>query len=70
MNIQYIISLIAVNVAGVLTSVVFPLLTKRFIKKHLKKKIEEVNEPKQLLEIKEELRAIKKEILEMRGKRK
>lgn len=70
MDIQYIFSIIAVNVAGIITSTIIPLLLKRFIKKHLKKKIEEVNEPKQLSEIKEELRTIKKEILEMRGKRK
>lgn len=70
MDIQYIFSMIAVNVAGLITSIIIPLLIKQFIKKYLKKKIEEVNEPKQLSEIKEELKVIKKEILEMRGKRK
>lgn len=55
-------------VAGFITSTVIPLIINRFSKKYLQKKIDEVNEGKELKEIKKELADIKKEILEMRGK--
>lgn len=57
-------------VAGFITSIVIPIVIKKTSLKYLKKKIEEVNEAKELREIKEELKVIKKEILEMRGKTK
>ena len=61
---------VAALVAGFITSTVIPLIIQRFSKKYLQKKIDEVNEGKELKEIKKELSDIKKEILEMRGKRK
>lgn len=70
MDIKFIIQECAIFLAGLITSVVIPLAIEKFAKKKLAKKIEEVSEAKQLKEVKEELREIKKEILEMRGKRK
>lgn len=65
-----VIVYIAPLVAGFITSIVIPFIIARFSKKHLQKKIDEVNEANELKKIKEELAAIKKEIFEMRGKRK
>lgn len=65
-----IINYCAPLVAGFITSVIIPLIIKKFSVKSLQKKIDEVNEGKELKEIKKELYNIKKEILEMRGKRK
>lgn len=70
MDIQTIIILCSEAVAGIISCVSIPLLIKRFVIKHLKKKIDEVSETEQLKEIKNELKSIKKEILEMRGKSK
>ena len=69
-KIMEIVAFAAPLVAGFITSILIPIAIKRIATKHLKKKIEEVNEAKQLKEIKEELTKIKCEILEMRGKRK
>ena len=63
-----IIVFVAPIIAGFITSIVIPVAIEKTSLKHLKKKIEEVNEAKELQEIKEELKVIKKEILEMRGK--
>lgn len=69
-KIMEIIVYVAPLVAGFITSVLIPFIIKKFSIKSLEKKINEVNEPNQLKEIKEELAEIKKEILEMRGKTK
>lgn len=65
-----IITYAAPLVAGFITSVLIPFLIKRFSVKSLQKKIDEVNEAKELKDIKNELSHIKREILELRGKRK
>ena len=65
-----IITYAAPLVAGFITSVLIPFLIKRFSLKSLQKKIDEVNEAKELKDIKNELSHIKREILELRGKRK
>lgn len=67
-QIYEIIIYVAPLVAGFITSIIIPLIIQRFSKKYLQKKIDEVNEGKELKEIKKELADIKKEILEMRGK--
>ena len=64
-----IITISAPLIAGVITSVVIPIVVKVQSLKHLKSKIDEISETKQLKDIKEELKEIHKEILEMRGKR-
>lgn len=65
-----IITISAPLIAGVITSVIIPIVVKVQSLKHLKSKIDEISEPKQLKDIKEELELVHKEILEMRGKRK
>lgn len=70
MTTQYIISIIATIISGIIVSSITPIAITRFVKKKLTKKIDDVSEAKQIQEIKEELKSIKKEILEMRGKRK
>lgn len=70
MDITFIIKECAIFLAGLITSVVIPLAIAKFAKKKLSQKIDEVNEAKEFKDVKEELKAIKKEILEMRGKRK
>lgn len=67
-QIYEIIVYIAPLVAGFITSTVIPLIIQRFSKKYIQRKIDELNEGAQLKELKDELRSIKKEILEMRGK--
>lgn len=67
--VQYITALAPI-VAGFITSVLIPLLIEKLSIKHLRKKIEEINEAKELHDIKHKLNAIENEILEMRGKRK
>ena len=67
-KIYEILVYVAPLVAGFITSVVIPLLVKKFSVNYLKKKIEEVDSGKELQEIKSELRSIRHEILEMRGK--
>lgn len=69
-KIYEILIYVAPLVAGFITSIVIPFIIQRFSKKYLKKKIDEINEGKELKEIKKELADIKREILEMRGKRK
>ena len=64
-----IITISAPLIAGVITSVVIPIVVKVQSLKHLKSKIDEISEPNQLKDIKEELKEVHKEILEMRGKR-
>lgn len=56
--------------AGFITSILFPALIKKFATKKLQEKIDEVNSGSEFKAVKEELAEIKKEILEMRGKRK
>lgn len=67
--IQYVTALAPI-VAGFITSVLIPLLVEKFSIKHLRKRIEEINEAQKLKEITHKLNAIENEILEMRGKRK
>ena len=69
-EIMRIIVFAAPLVAGFITSVLIPIITKKIVVNYLKKKIDEVNEPKQIKDVKCELNEIKREILEMRGKRK
>ena len=69
-QIYQIIVFIAPLIAGFITSILIPLIIKRFAKKSLQKRIDEVNEGQEFKEIKRELADIKREILEMRGKRK
>lgn len=69
-KIMEIIVYVAPLVAGFITSILIPFLIKRFSVKYLKKRIDEVNEGKELQEINKKLDRIEKEILEMRGKRK
>lgn len=57
-------------VAGTITSVVIPFIIKHFTVKRLQKKIDEVTPNKQLMDVKRELEAIKREIWQMRGKMK
>ena len=61
---------VAPLVAGFITTVLIPMLIKKFATKTLQDKIEEVNSGSEFKEVKKELAEIKKEILEMRGKRK
>ena len=68
MDFSYIITIIAYNIAGIIISIILPFTIKRYINKHLKKKIDEVSETEELKKIKEELIIIKREILTMRGK--
>lgn len=70
MDFSYIITIIAYNIAGIIISIILPFTIKRYINKHLKKKIDEVSETEELKKIKEELIIIKREILTMRGKMK
>lgn len=56
--------------AGFITSIVIPAIIKAQSVKHLKRKIDDISEPKQLADIKKELEEVHKEILELRGKRK
>lgn len=65
-----IVTFVAPLIAGIITSVSIPLIIKKITVKYLKKKIDEVNENEQLKEIKTDIKEIKREILEMRGKRK
>ena len=58
------------DIAGIIISIILPFTIKRYINKHLKKKIDEVSETEELKKIKEELVIIKREILTMRGKMK
>lgn len=69
-KIMEIIVYVAPLVAGFITSILIPFLIKRFSVKYLKKRIDEVNEGKELQEVNKKLDRIEKEILEMRGKRK
>lgn len=61
---------IAPTVAGFITSVLIPFAIKKFATKQLQNKINEVNSGEEFKQVKKELAEIKKEILEMRGKRK
>lgn len=63
-----IIVYIAPLIAGFITSIIIPLVTKSITVKYLKRKIDDVNEAEQFKDIKKELASIKREILEMRGK--
>ena len=56
-------------IAGVITSIIIPISIRIQSVKRLNKKIDEVKEGTQLVEINKQLKEIKKEILEMRGKR-
>ena len=67
-KIMEIIVYVAPLVAGFITSILIPFLIKRFSVKYLKKRIDEVNEGKELQEVNKKLDRIEKEILEMRGK--
>lgn len=69
-KIMEIIVYVAPLVAGFITSILIPFIIKRFSVKYLKKRIDEVNEGKELQGINKKLDRIEKEILEMRGKRK
>lgn len=69
-EIMRIVVFAAPLVAGFITSVLIPVITKKIVVNYLKKKIDEVNESKQIKDVKCELNEIKREILEMRGKRK
>lgn len=69
-KIMEIIVFAAPLVAGFITSILIPIITKKFVVNYLKKKIDEVNESEQIKDVKCELKEIKREILEMRGKRK
>lgn len=69
-KIMEIIVFAAPLVAGFITSVLIPIITKKVVVNYLKKKIDEVNESEQIKDVKCELKEIKREILEMRGKRK
>lgn len=63
--------LFVVPVIGELITAIGVLISiKRFAKKKLQKRIEEVSEANQLKEMRRELAEIKREIQEMRGKRK
>lgn len=61
---------VAPLVAGFITSIIIPFLIKRWSIKRLEKRIDEITPSKEFIEVKNELAEIKKEILEMRGKRK
>lgn len=63
-----LITYVAPLVAGFITSTLMPFLIKKATMKKLNNKIDEVNSGIQFELIKKELCAIKKEILEMRGK--
>lgn len=67
-KIMEIIVYVAPLVSGFITSILIPFLIKRFSVKYLKKRIDEVNEGKELQEVNKKLDRIEKEILEMRGK--
>ena len=53
-----------------MASVVIPIIVSKIIIKIFNKHAEKVEPTEQLKEVQKELQAIKKEILEMRGKRK
>ena len=61
---------IAPLVAGFITSIIIPFLTKRFTIKKFTDKIEEVNSGKEFEIINKKLDSIQNEILIMRGKKK
>lgn len=65
-----IITYAAPLAAGFITSTLIPFLIKKATMRKLNNKIDEVNSGVQFEAIKKELYAIKKEILEMRGKTK
>lgn len=65
-----IVTFVAPLIAGFITSIVIPIVIKRYSLKRIEKKISEISEAEELKAIKKELAEIKKEILEMRGKRK
>lgn len=54
--------------AGLITSILIPLLIRRFTIKRLKAKIEEVDGSKTLKNMQKDIAEIKREILQMRGK--
>lgn len=70
MSIQEILVTAAPLLAGFVTSILIPLLIKRYSVKSLQKTIDSVNEGEQLKHINEQLKELKREILEMRGKTK
>lgn len=67
-NISEIVSLIVVSAAGVITSVIIPLFVNLGIRKFFRKKINNFFDENDNKKIQKELKEIKKEILEMRGK--
>lgn len=69
-TVKEIVTFAAPLVAGLLTSVVIPLMIKAKSIKSIQRKIDEVNEAEQLKNINKRLDEIEKNIYEMRGKRK
>lgn len=69
-TVKEIVTFAAPLVAGLLTSVVIPLMIKAKSIKRIQQKIDEVNEAEQLKNINKRLDEIEKNIYEMRGKRK
>lgn len=69
-QIYEIIIMYAPVVANVIAFIVSAIASFCSIKKHIKKRIDEISPTEQNKKIEEELKDIKREILEMRGKRK
>lgn len=68
LELKEIIVIVAQAISGIITTTVIPLVIKRFITKKLSKKIDEIQSSDKLDKIHEDIKEIKKEILQMRGK--
>lgn len=68
-TVKEIIVWVAPIVAGFITSVLIPTIIEKVVMKRFQTKINEVNSGSEFKEVKKQLAEIKKEILEMRGKR-